>query len=544
MSNVKKLKLISPIAMILLVLFVSGTLLIMSGAGSTFAFVVEGSEIGLEVNVADEYTDVSNLAPGDTKGSYLTVSNTGSGAFKYFFDIQKIGSSAGSYRGQAGKHLDEKLEMTVKRNEEELFKGLVAEFREQFGDKGRDMGVLNGGESQQLDISVHLSGPETGNEYQGADVTVQFKFRADPAQEEDAGLEVRKFRDNNRNGIWDAGEPEITGWTIYINDEQYSTPQTLKFAPGIYTVREGSREEWRASTETEYTVTLAAEESKTVLFGNYRVSSPPPPPPPPPPGDEEASLAVYKFYDADADGIWDDGEEEIEGWIIYINDEKYSTPQTLELEPGTYTVREEAREGWRASTPTEYTVTLVAGAQETVLFGNYETPSPPPPPPPSGKASLAVYKFNDADADGVWDDNEEQIAGWKVFINGEEYTTPLTLELDPGEYTLTEEIVEGWEAATPAEVVVALEEGDRETVIFGNYQETEIIVPPEGPESPPRDSSQLIEEEIPPEPPKTGEFPPAILYGAGLLLVLAGLALRRKALSRARGARRSGGRVK
>ena len=180
---------------------------------------------------------------------------------------------------------------------------------------------------------------------------------------------MRKFRDNNRNGIWDAGEPEIRGWTIYINDEQYSTPQTLQFAPGTYTVREGSREEWRASTETEYTVTLAAGESMTVLFGNYRVSSPPPPPPPPPPGDEEAALAVYKFYDADADGIWDDAEEEIEGWIIYINDEEYSTPQTLELEPGTYNVREEAREGWRASTPTEYTVTLEAGDQQKVLFG-------------------------------------------------------------------------------------------------------------------------------------------------------------------------------
>ena len=127
-----------------------------------------------------------------------------------------------------------------------------------------------------------------------------------------------------------------------------------------------------------------------------------------------------------------------------------------------------------------------------------------------------------------------------MFINGEEYTTPLTLELDPGAYTLTEEIVEGWEAATPAEVVVALR-GDRETVIFGNYQETEIIVPPEGPESPPRDSSQLIEEEIPPEPPKTGEFPPAILYGAGLLLVLAGLALRRKAHFGDGGVKRPGG---
>jgi LPXTG-motif cell wall-anchored protein len=52
--------------------------------------------------------------------------------------------------------------------------------------------------------------------------------------------------------------------------------------------------------------------------------------------------------------------------------------------------------------------------------------------------------------------------------------------------------------------------------------------PPEEPEGPPGDG-ELIEEKIPPEPPKTGEFPPAIIYGAGLLLVLAGLLLRKKA---------------
>ncbi len=467
MSNAKKLKLISPIAMILLVLLVSGTLLIMSGAGNTFAFVVEGSEIGLEVNVADEFTDVSNLNPGDTKGSYLTVSNTGDGAFKYYFDIQKISSRAGSYRGQAGKPLDEILEMTVKRGEEELFKGLVSEFREQFGDKGRDMGVLNKGESQQLDISVHLSGPETGNEYQGADVTVQFKFRADAAVEEKATLEVRKFRDNNRNGLRDDGEPEIEGWTISINDEKYGTPQILEVEPGTYTIREASRRSWTASTPTEYSVTLEAGDKETVWFGNYRASSPPPPPPPPPGGggDEEAVLSVYKFYDADADGIWDDGEEEIEGWIIYINDEEYSTP--------------------------------------------------------------------------------------------------LTLKLDPGEYTVVEEIVDDWVATTPTRVVVQLEEGDSAKVFFGNYQETESIIPPEEPEGPPEepedpppgDSSELIEEEIspeepegspedskgtPPKPPKTGEFPPVILYGTGFLLVLVGLMLRKKALSRVRDVKREG----
>jgi len=367
MSDAKKLKMISPIATILLVLLVSGTLLIMSGAGSTFAAFVEGESYGLTVTVEEGFTeggdnDVSNLTPGDTKSSYLTVSNTGDGAFKYFFDIKKIGSRAGSYRGQAGKPLDRVLEMTVNRGEEELFKGLVSEFREQFGEKGRDMGVLNEGESQQLDISVHLSGPETGNEYQGADVTVQFKFRADP-----------------------------------VKEEHKSPPST-------------------------------------------------------------------------------------------------------------------------------------------------SSSSPPLPPALTGTASLSVYKFYDADADGIWDDDEEQIEGWKVFVNGEEYATPIELELEPGEYTVIEEVVDGWVATTPTEVLVVLEEGDSANVFFGNYEETEQIVPPEEPGSPPGDS-ELIEEkeeEIPAEPPKTGEFPPVILYGAGLLLVLVGLALRRKALARTGGGKRAG----
>ena len=527
MSDLKKLKLISPIATIMLVLFVSGTLLIMSGAGSTFAFVVEGSEIGLEVNVADEFTDVSNLAPGDTKSSYLTVSNKGSGTFKYFFDIKKIGSTAGSYRGTEGKPLDEILKMTVKRGEETLFDGLISNFEE------KDMGDLAAGDEQRLDISVYFP-EEAGNEYQGADVTVQFKFRAVCDQEEKTMLEVRKFRDNNRNGEWDSGEPEIEGWTVFINDDRYSTPQALELEPGTYTVREATRSGWRASTPTEYTVTLEAGDQETVLFGNYEISTPPPPPPPPPPPSGEASLAVYKFYDDDADGIWDDGEEEIEGWTVFINDDRYSTPLELELEPGTYTVREETRSGWRASTPTEYTVTLEAGDQETVLFGNYEisTPPPPPPPPP-GRASLSVYKFYDADADGVWDIDEVQLESWTVFVNDEEYETPLTLELAPGEYTVAEEVLAGWVATTPPEVVVVLEEGDRETVIFGNFAEREYIIPPERPVVPPVDVTEI---EMPPEPPetglpKTGEYSRPAIYAIGVLIIVAGLLLRKKALA-------------
>ena len=80
MSDAKKLKMISPIATILLVLLVSGTLLIMSGAGSTFAAFVDGESHGLTVTVEEGFTeggdnDVSNLNPGIPR--LYDVSNEG-----------------------------------------------------------------------------------------------------------------------------------------------------------------------------------------------------------------------------------------------------------------------------------------------------------------------------------------------------------------------------------------------------------------------------------------------------------------------------------
>jgi LPXTG-motif cell wall-anchored protein len=171
MGNVQKLKLISPIATITIVLFVAVLLLVMTGTGSTFAFVVEGKECGLVVSAADGFTDVGNLNPGDTKSSYLIASNTGAGPLTYFFNIKKTGSNAGSYKGQDGKHLDEILHFTVQRGEETLFDGLIEDFEE------LALGQMAVGEEQQLDITVHFPG-EAGNEYQGSDVTARFKFRA------------------------------------------------------------------------------------------------------------------------------------------------------------------------------------------------------------------------------------------------------------------------------------------------------------------------------------------------------------------------------
>jgi len=144
-----------------------------------------------------------------------------------------------------------------------------------------------------------------------------------------------------------------------------------------------------------------------------------------------------------------------------------------------------------------------------------------------GKGTLSVYKFYDADKNGIWDEGEEEIEGWVVYINGEEYSTPVILELQPGEYTITEELVEGWAASTPVEYIVTLKEGENNSVSFGNFRddveeekEKEIVIPPDGPELHP-DDEVIIDLELP----KTGEFPPVIYYVIGLLLGLTGIKL-------------------
>jgi len=87
-------------------------------------------------------------------------------------------------------------------------------------------------------------------------------------------------------------------------------------------------------------------------------------------------------------------------------------------------------------------------------------------------AVLNVEKFYDANVNGI-DDDGQPITGWQVRIqDGVDYIryTPVTIELDPDDYTVTESTpLEGnWLATTPTTVAVSLAEGDEATVEFGN----------------------------------------------------------------------------
>ncbi|MCL7392233.1 MAG: hypothetical protein LZ162_01145 [Thaumarchaeota archaeon] len=95
-----------------------------------------------------------------------------------------------------------------------------------------------------------------------------------------------------------------------------------------------------------------------------------------------AKICGYKFYDANANGLWDAGEPAVAGFKIelYMGDTLYDTAYTGEdgsycfdnLNAGTYTVKEVLPSGsWIPTTSTSITVTLLSGeVKEDNNFGN------------------------------------------------------------------------------------------------------------------------------------------------------------------------------
>ncbi|MEW5954270.1 MAG: hypothetical protein AB1815_11210 [Bacillota bacterium] len=501
-----KLKVVSSIISILVVVLTGAVLLLAGGPHHTYAFVTSGQDCGLRVEVAPDYVDVTNLNPGDNKNSYLTVHNDGASRLTYYFDIVKTGGIKGYYRGLTGGDLDEKLVLTVERRGEVLFEGLLSEFEE------LAMGGLAAGAADQIGIKVHLPGAGSGNEYQGAGVTVKFAFRADcgGGGEDGSTLTVRKFHDRNENKVWDEGEPEITGWQVLINGTEYRTPVNRSFEPGAYIIREATMSGWRATTPVEVNETLGENEHKTVLFGNYQMGGGGG-------GGDTQSLTIQKFNDLDKDGVRDENEPYILGWKVTVNGVEYSTPVTF-TQAGDYTITEETRAGWTASRPAAVEEALGPNEHKTVLFGNYQTGG-------GDGAALTVRKFNDLNRDGVWDGAEPEILDWLVTINGEEYATPVVLtDLAPGDYSITEGTRDGWVNSTPATVELTIAENGSETVLFGNYDLESITIIEEEPGIPPVETLE-IPGEAPVAAPQTGEMPPVVFYAIGALLVLAGLVI-------------------
>ena len=210
-------------------------------------------------------------------------------------------------------------------------------------------------------------------------------------------------------------------------------------------------------------------------------------------------IIVKKFLDADANGVWDEDEDEITGWKIYITpptqetNTKYTPVNIIAMPPGLWTIVEADNQpnqpcDWLQTAlyldgerlPDSNTVEVnVRGECEElheIIFGNILL----------GKVNAC--KFYDRNDNAKKDEGEPPVEGILFLLDGndvkgdqvhkEGYTDVngcVTFEgLLPGEYILTEVLPpDNWEATTPNTVTFDLDPNPEDceeglTFEFGN----------------------------------------------------------------------------
>ncbi len=200
------------------------------------------------------------------------------------------------------------------------------------------------------------------------------------------------------------------------------------------------------------------------------------------------SISGHKWLDANSNKLWDASEKALAGITIKLykldpSETLVDTKVTVEdgsyafsgLEPGTYTVKEEAKAGYFATTSDSVLIDLVAGDEKTVDFGNNQY------------GRIEGFKFLDADGDSAQDSNEGALEGIQVTLTGQGDITRTETKttgpdgtfffdnLVPGKYLVTETIPAGYYATRDIKISVVVEPGQSIPVIFANCSYGKII---------------------------------------------------------------------
>jgi len=191
--------------------------------------------------------------------------------------------------------------------------------------------------------------------------------------------------------------------------------------------------------------------------------------------EELCTITVYKWEDKNGNCAMDQGEPGLQGWEIFLDDNQNGTHDAGETSKttdsagycyfdvpchATYYVAEKLKPGWQAtcawgSGPTSINVTIPDVAH-LVIFGNRQTAG--------DTCTINVYKWEDKNGDCVWDQDEQGLANWKIFLDNNQNGTH-----DAGEphkmtdgtgwcwfdvdchatYYVSEELKPGWQATCP-----------------------------------------------------------------------------------------------
>ncbi|MFV2065756.1 MAG: hypothetical protein ACC645_02160, partial [Pirellulales bacterium] len=279
-----------------------------------------------------------------------------------------------------------------------------------------------------------------------------------------------KWEDVNNNRQWDAGEPGLNNWRIYLdlnNDGNWDPtvePSAVtgndgkrdgaflfdQLPTGTYTLREVVPDGWKQTypgpPDFEHTITISPGQSIIGQFGQTKT---------PNFGNSEINISGFKWHDADGNGTWDAGEVPLSGWEIQAyRDENgnqrldqnefdsgaVDTDTTnsagrfdLAVGVGDFIVVEVLQNDWQESFPTTSVLAIPLSTGALVLApGGYAFNLKPDDkilgrpgiaePPNFGNWTWATIedsvKFEDRDADGsAREPGEPGLPGWTIYVD-------------------------------------------------------------------------------------------------------------------------------
>jgi len=312
---------------------------------------------------------------------------------------------------------------------------------------------------------------------------------------ERGNISVYKYHDVEGTGGYDEETDHmLKNWTFNLwntteDGERYEMIDTnvtdengmLVFEdlmPGEYIVEEELKDGWENITSLKQTVILEEGEEAEIWFGNRRIP-------------EVGEITIYKFYDSNVTGEFNDEYDwMLENWTFNLWEAEDGEPvgdpidtvvtdengtATFEnITSGAYIVEEELKDGWYNTTPLLQPVTVEAGEEYELWFGNV----------PGGM--IEGYKYCDHEMVGDYYEGIEPIEDWTIYLYQEgeqiDYTETdedgyyMFEDLDPRveNYTVREEDREGWYSVSESMYTFEPTAGFEERFDFFNYRHQNI----------------------------------------------------------------------
>lgn len=160
------------IPFILIIVLITTSLLFSYGKSYADNFKVLGDSEGLKIIPKDtKMFDLNNLNPGDTYETEIILENKYKDCYlEIFLRTERISAKPGE--GEAD--LFKQLKLKVYLDDELIYNGDMKDF----STTNTSLGTLEKNKHKKMRVVVHLPGPETGNEFQGKELTVNWIFTA------------------------------------------------------------------------------------------------------------------------------------------------------------------------------------------------------------------------------------------------------------------------------------------------------------------------------------------------------------------------------